>query len=150
MHANAKPEIMPMLAPSLNVIRFASSTKADIIFLDAQPSLGLLLFPAVTPVPSMVEAIGQLQNTFTHSFVIVYGNLSDDKLTSLQLALPCGSMRFYSTPTVQAGRFQLNRVCAALSLCLSLFMCHFIKCLCVLGCIYFKYTCCCLISQRPK
>jgi hypothetical protein len=97
-------EILSILAPSLNIIRFAASTNADIIFLDAQPSLGLCLFSAATSVTAMLEAICQLQNTFSNSFVIVYGHLSDDKLTDLQLALPCGSMRFFSTPTIQAGK----------------------------------------------
>ena len=94
---------MPLLAPALNIIRCASSIKANIIFLDSQPTLGLLLLSAATPVNKISEEIGQIQSGFTHSFVVVYGSLSDDKLTSIQLAFPCGTMRFYSTPNIQTG-----------------------------------------------
>eukprot|EP00661_Eupelagonemidae_sp_cell13_P005499 gene5499-biopygen4230 len=91
------------MSPSLNIIRFASTINADFIFLDAQPSLGVLVLPASASLGSMVEAISQLQSTFTNSCVIVHGYLSDDKFTSLQLGLPFGSVRFYTSPTTEAG-----------------------------------------------
>ena len=52
---------------------------------------------------SMVDSITQLQSTFTHSCVVVYGDLTDDKMTTLQLAIPCGTVRIYAGSTGEAG-----------------------------------------------
>mmetsp|Transcript_19685 Transcript_19685/g.36656 ORF Transcript_19685/g.36656 Transcript_19685/m.36656 type:complete len:231 (+) Transcript_19685:23-715(+) len=96
-------DTLQQMTPSLNIIRFASTIKADCIFLDAQPSLGLVVLPASAPLGDLVESISQLQSTFSNSCVIVHGNLSNDNFTSLQLAIPFGSVRFYTVPTTAAA-----------------------------------------------
>ena len=99
-------ELLRLLTPSLNIIRFASTIKADFIFLDTHPSLGVVVESSSrvsSAVASVVDSITQLQSTFTHSCVVVYGDLTDDKMTTLQLAIPCGTVRIYAASTVGAG-----------------------------------------------
>ena len=93
------------MMPSLNIIRIASNTKADVIFLDAQPSLGLLFFTSSTDDNKIIGSIAHLQITFAQSFVVIHGQLSSEKLSNVQLGLSTGTVRLFSSPNIDIGIF---------------------------------------------
>lgn len=88
--------VLTCIVSSLRIVRIASSVQADVIFLDVQPSLGLIFLSSDSSIQQMAGRVEQLQNTFTQSYAILCGQMTPENQDRLQLSIPAGSCRFFS------------------------------------------------------